>query len=216
MWQQLLTVATHCPVGMGRWAQRFLLGMWGKGTLISCTITLSPILSRSQARSGLIAHSSKRLSRVRVLGLTASQMPLLKQREQSDKKASSNFAHVGSTRQMSMKSQAPVSSGVHTSSTFLLSEWSTIFFSKIRHYFKVWPIFLIESGHSCCSLWLGELFPHELSTFWVGLLDLTLGEPRHTDTDGVIHCVWVKESAIQETYELVPLISFYSNLSDPC
>lgn len=146
--------------------------------LISCSITLSPTLSRNQARSSLIAHISQWWSRVGVLALTASQMPLLKKRQQSDNKASSNSTHLCSMRRMSMQNQALVSSGVQTSSTFLLSECSTISFSKIKHYCNLWPIFLIENDHSFCSLWPGEHFPHELSTFWIDLLNLTpLGNP---------------------------------------
>lgn len=118
-------------------------------------------------------------SRVGVLWLTAPQMSLLKKRGQSDKKASSNSTCLHSMRPMSMQNQAQLSSGVYTSFTFFLGEWSTVPFSKIKHYCNLWPIFfLIENDHCCCSLWPGEWSPHKLIIFWVDLLNLMLlGNP---------------------------------------
>lgn len=63
---------------------------------------------------------------------------------QSDKKANGNSTYLCSMTQMYMQNQAPLSSGVHTSSTFFFGKWSTISFYKIRPYHNLCAFLFID------------------------------------------------------------------------
>lgn len=174
------------------------------------------ILSRNKSRSDFVAY--KWWSKVAALRLI---MLLWRKGKTVDRKASCNSTYntvwLSTTQQLSMWNQTPLLSEVYTS---FWGEWSATHFHKIRHYCILWPMFYwkYQSSHSLCPV---ECPPHGVGVRCRCICSRCTGSdicgnPRHMDTDGVIHHTRIKKSERANRHELVPLSSFHRSLSDPC